>query len=82
MDNLNNQELTELITFYKQKAYDTEFALVQTQLKFNKSFSFIEELQNIIKIHESTINSLKESEQSLQNTVTDLLKPKPKKPRP
>jgi len=94
MENLDVKELTELITFYKQKAYDTEFGLLQTQLRYNKSLSFIEELKtviknyeeeikNISKAYEEKVKTLQESEKSLEQQVLDLLtpKPKPRKPR-
>jgi cell division protein FtsB len=43
----------------------------------------IEELRNIVKIHEATIKTLQEEKQSLEAQVADLLnpKPKPRKPR-
>jgi len=36
MEELGTEELKQLINFYRQKASDTEFQLLQTQLKFNK----------------------------------------------
>jgi hypothetical protein len=36
MEELGVEELKQLINFYRQKASDTEFQLLQTQLKFNK----------------------------------------------
>lgn len=75
--------MMELVTFYKQKATDTEFGLLQTQLKVNQSVPIIEELRNIVKIHEATIKTLQEEKQFLEAQVADLLnpKPKPRKPR-
>ena len=47
------------------------------------TLSTIEELRNIVKIHEATIKTLQEEKQSLEAQVADLLnpKPKPRKPR-
>ena len=75
--------MMELVTFYKQKATDTEFSLLQTQLKFNQALPIIEELRNIVKIHEETIKTLEEAKKSLETQIVDLLnpKPKPRKPR-
>jgi hypothetical protein len=83
MENLSSKDMMELVTFYKQKATDTEFGLLQTQLKVNQSVPIIEELRNIVKIHEATIKTLQEEKQSLEAQVADLLnpKPKPRKPR-
>jgi cell division protein FtsB len=83
MENLSSKDMMELVTFYKQKATDTEFGLLQTQLKVNQSVPIIEELRNIVKIHEATIKTLQEEKQFLEAQVADLLnpKPKPRKPR-
>jgi hypothetical protein len=83
MENLNSKDMMELVTFYKQKATDTEFSLLQTQLKFNQALPIIEELRNIVKIHEETIKTLEEAKKSLETQIVDLLnpKPKPRKPR-
>jgi hypothetical protein len=39
MEDLTIDELKQLVTFYKQKASDVEFTLLQTQLKLNKLIS-------------------------------------------
>ena len=36
MEELGVEELKQLVNFYRQKASDSEFQLLQTQLKFNK----------------------------------------------
>ena len=36
MEDLTIEEVKQLITFYKQKATDMEFNLLQTQLKLNR----------------------------------------------
>jgi hypothetical protein len=36
MEELGVEELRQLVNFYRQKASDTEFQLLQTQLRFNK----------------------------------------------
>ena len=36
MEELGVEELKQLVNFYRQKASDTEFQLLQTQIKFNK----------------------------------------------
>jgi hypothetical protein len=41
MDNLEKNELTQLVTFYKQKLSDTELELLKLQLEINKLNSFI-----------------------------------------
>ena len=58
MENLNEQEVVELIKFYKQKASDNEFTLLQTQIRFSKSAAVIQELTDLVKTHEITINRL------------------------
>lgn len=37
MEDLGRDELIQLVTFYKQRASDLEFSLLQTQLKLNKA---------------------------------------------
>lgn len=41
MEDLTIEEIKQLVTFYKQKATDTEFSLLQAQLKLNR-YLFIE----------------------------------------
>ena len=36
MEDLTVEEIKQLVTFYKQRATDTEFTLLQTQLKLNR----------------------------------------------
>jgi len=36
MEDLSIEEVKQLVNFYKQKASDLEFQLLQTQLKLNK----------------------------------------------
>ena len=36
MEDLGVDELKQLVNFYRQKSSDTEFQLLQTQLKLNK----------------------------------------------
>jgi hypothetical protein len=51
MEDLTVEEIKQLVMFYKQKATDTEFNLLQTQLKLNR-FLFTEpapEKNNISK---------------------------------
>jgi glycine cleavage system regulatory protein len=76
MENLNEQEIIELIKFYKQKASDNEFTLLQTQLKFNKSAAVIQELTDLVRAHEMTINNLLDLNKSLEQ------KPPTKKVKP
>lgn len=37
VEDLGRDELTQLVTFYKQRVSDLEFSLLQTQLKLNKA---------------------------------------------
>jgi hypothetical protein len=39
MEDLTIDELKQLVTFYKQRASDVEFTLLQTQIKLNKFIS-------------------------------------------
>lgn len=39
MEDLTIEEVRQLVTFYKQKATDMEFGLLQAQLKLNRVFS-------------------------------------------
>jgi hypothetical protein len=39
MEDLTIDELRQLLTFYKQRASDLEFTLLQTQIKLNKFIS-------------------------------------------
>ena len=39
MEDLTIDELKQLVTFYKQRASDVEFTLLQTQIKLNKFMS-------------------------------------------
>jgi hypothetical protein len=39
MEDLTIDELKQLLTFYKQRASDVEFTLLQTQIKLNKFIS-------------------------------------------
>jgi hypothetical protein len=39
MEDLTIDELRQLLTFYKQRASDVEFTLLQTQIKLNKFMS-------------------------------------------
>jgi len=41
MDNLEKNELTQLVIFYKQKLSDTELDLLKSQLEINKLNSLI-----------------------------------------
>ena len=41
MEDLNNEELFQLITFYKQRASDLELDFLKLQLKYNKLNSVI-----------------------------------------
>jgi glycine cleavage system regulatory protein len=77
MENLNEQEIIELIKFYKQKASDNEFTLLQTQLKFSKSAALIQELTDLVKAHEITINNLLDIKTSSEQQIAELLNPKP-----
>jgi hypothetical protein len=36
MEDLNVEEVKQLVNFYRQKAYDLEFQLLQSQLRLNK----------------------------------------------
>lgn len=77
MENLNEQEVIELVKFYKQKASDNEFTLLQTQIRFSKSAAVIQELTDLVKTHEITINNLLDIKTSLEQQITDLSNPKP-----
>ena len=39
MEDLTVEEIKQLVTFYRQRATDTEFTLLQTQLKLNRFLS-------------------------------------------
>jgi hypothetical protein len=39
VEDLTFDELKQLVTFYKQRASDVEFTLLQTQIKLNKFIS-------------------------------------------
>ena len=39
MEDLTIDELKQLVTFYKQRASDVEFTLLQTQIKLNNLMS-------------------------------------------
>ena len=41
MENLSNNDLTQLLAFYKQKLSDTELELLKLQLKINELNSVI-----------------------------------------
>jgi len=41
MDNLSNNDLAQLLAFYKQKLSDTELELLKLQLKINELNSVI-----------------------------------------
>jgi hypothetical protein len=41
MEDLGRDELIQLITFYKQRASDLEFTVLQTQLKLNKTTALV-----------------------------------------
>lgn len=39
MEDLNVEELKQLVLFYKQRVSDTEFTMLQTQIKLNRTLS-------------------------------------------
>lgn len=39
MEDLNIEELKQLVSFYKQRASDVEFSMLQTQIKLNRYLS-------------------------------------------
>jgi hypothetical protein len=39
VEDLNIEELKQLVLFYKQRASDVEFSMLQTQIKLNKYLS-------------------------------------------
>ena len=39
MEDLNIEELKQLVSFYKQRASDIEFSMLQTQIKLNRYLS-------------------------------------------
>jgi hypothetical protein len=41
VEDLGRDELIQLITFYKQRASDLEFTVLQTQLKLNKTIALV-----------------------------------------
>jgi hypothetical protein len=47
VEDLGRDELIQLVTFYKQRASDLEFSLLQTQLKLNKAISFSGQGQSV-----------------------------------
>jgi hypothetical protein len=50
MEDLTIDELRQLLTFYKQRASDVEFTLLQTQIKLNKFISAqLVSDQNVLK---------------------------------
>jgi hypothetical protein len=47
MEDLGRDELIQLVTFYRQRASDLEFSLLQTQLKLNKAILFNDQGQSV-----------------------------------
>jgi hypothetical protein len=39
VEDLNTEELKQLVLFYKQRASDIEFSMLQTQIKLNRYLS-------------------------------------------
>lgn len=61
MENLGREELIQLVTFYKQRASDLEFSLLQTQLKLNKAIS-LGNVQEPVPAIKTTIDKKPKSE--------------------
>jgi glycine cleavage system regulatory protein len=55
--------------------------LLQTQLKFSKSAAVIQELTDLVKAHEITINNLLDIKKSSEQQIAELLNPKPQPKR-
>jgi hypothetical protein len=47
VEDLGRDELIQLITFYKQRASDLEFTVLQTQLKLNKTIALVGQDQTV-----------------------------------
>lgn len=61
MEDLGRDELIQLVTFYKQRASDLEFSLLQTQLKLNKA-SLISNQDQAVQAAKATADKKQKSE--------------------
>ena len=61
MEDLGRDELIQLVTFYKQRASDLEFSLLQTQLKLNKA-SLISNQDQAVQAAKTTADKKQKSE--------------------
>lgn len=61
MEDLGRDELIQLVTFYKQRASDLEFSLLQTQLKLNKA-SLISNQDQAVQAAKATADKKSKSE--------------------
>ena len=58
---MGRDELIQLVTFYKQRASDLEFSLLQTQLKLNKA-SLISNQDQAVQAAKATADKKQKSE--------------------
>ena len=61
MEDLGRDELIQLVTFYKQRASDLEFSLLQTQLKLNKA-SLVSNQDQAVQAAKATADKKQKSE--------------------
>ena len=61
MEDLGRDELIQLVTFYKQRASDLEFSLLQTQLKLNKA-SLVSNQDQAVQAAKTTADKKQKSE--------------------
>ena len=58
---MGRDELIQLVTFYKQRASDLEFSLLQTQLKLNKA-SLVSNQDQAVQAAKATADKKQKSE--------------------
>ena len=57
MEDLNIEEVKQLLNFYRQKAVDLEFQVLQLQIKLNRAMSEQEVSKPATKVTKNKINS-------------------------
>jgi hypothetical protein len=57
MEDLNNEEIKQLLNFYRQKSSDLEFQVLQSQIKINKLVANQIETEAATKIKKIKSNS-------------------------
>lgn len=78
MDNLNIDELKQLVTFFKNRANEAEFNLLQSQLLVNRLSNEKQKLETDL-ININTKNTSLSSKNDELQTEVDKLKKKSKK---